>query len=60
MQVSDLICGTVFGVETGNERKQELFEIITPHVCIWRWTPEKQKADRSSQEVPPSSERHPR
>ncbi|MBM4464828.1 MAG: hypothetical protein FJ014_04550 [Chloroflexi bacterium] len=59
MQVSDLICGTVFGVETGNERKRELFEIIAPRVSIWRWTPEKQKADRPSREVPPNSERHP-
>lgn len=41
MQVSDLICGTVFGVETGNERKRELFEIIVPHIVIWRWSPEE-------------------
>jgi hypothetical protein len=59
MQVSDLICGTVFGVETGNERKRELFEIIAPHISIWRWVPEKQKADHPSREVPPSNERHP-
>jgi hypothetical protein len=59
MQVSDLICGTVFGVETGNERKRGLFEIIATHVSIWRWAPEKQKADRPSREVPPSNERHP-
>jgi hypothetical protein len=59
MQISDLICGTVFGVETGNERKRELFEIIVPRVSIWRWAPEKQKADRPSREVPPSNERHP-
>ena len=59
MQVSDLICGTVFGVETGNERKRELFEIIAPHVSIWRWAPERQKADRPSREIPPSNERHP-
>lgn len=59
MQVSDLICGTVFGVETGNERKWELFDIIMPHITLWRWTPEKQKADRPSREVPPSNERHP-
>jgi hypothetical protein len=59
MQVSDLICGTVFGVDTGNERKQELFDIIIPRITIWRWAPEKQKADHPSQEVPPSNERHP-
>jgi hypothetical protein len=38
MQVSDLICGTIFEVETGNEWKWELFEIITPRVSIWHWT----------------------
>ena len=59
MQISDLICGTVFGVETGNERKWKLFEIIAPYITIWRWSPEKQKADRPSQETPPSNERHP-
>jgi len=59
MQVSDLICGTVFGVETGNKRKRELFEIITSCITLWRWSPEKQKADRSSQRVPPNNERHP-
>jgi len=59
MQVSDLICGTVFGIETGNERKRELFDIIAPHISIWRWVPEKQKADRPSPGIPPSNERHP-
>lgn len=41
MQVCDLICGTVFGVETGNERKQELFRIIKPILTIHRWSPGK-------------------
>jgi hypothetical protein len=59
MQVSDLICGTVFGVKMGNERKRELFDIIAPHISIWRWVPEKQKADRPSPGIPPSNERHP-
>lgn len=60
MQISDLVCGTVFGVETGNERKWELFEIIAPYITIWRWIPEKQKANRPPRQVPPSSERLPR
>jgi len=28
MQVSDLVCGAVYGVEMGNQRKWRLFEII--------------------------------
>lgn len=41
MQICDLICGTVFGVEMGNERKRELFRIIEPILTIQRWAPEK-------------------
>jgi hypothetical protein len=43
MQVTDLFAGTVYGVETGNVKKEELFEIICPRVEIWRWQPQKMK-----------------
>jgi hypothetical protein len=41
MQVADLFVGTVYGVETGNVRKEEMFEIILPKTKIWRWQPRK-------------------
>jgi hypothetical protein len=41
MQVTDLFAGTVYGVETGNAKKEELFKIIYPRVEIWRWRPQK-------------------
>ncbi len=41
MQVTDLFVGTVYGVETGNVRKKELFEIIRLKTKIWRWGPQK-------------------
>jgi hypothetical protein len=41
MQIADLLCGTVYGVETGNLRKQELFEIIAPRLRLWRWPSNK-------------------
>jgi hypothetical protein len=43
MQVTDLFAGTVYGVETGNVKKEELFKIIYPRVEIWRWQPQKMK-----------------
>jgi len=39
MQVTDLFAGTVYGMETGNVRKEELFKIIHPRIEIWRWRP---------------------
>ena len=41
MQIADLLCGTVYGVEMGNLRKQELFEIIAPRLRLWRWPSNK-------------------
>jgi len=43
MQVTDLFAGTVYGVETGNVRKDELFKIIRPKAEIWLWPPRKKK-----------------
>jgi hypothetical protein len=43
MQVTDLFAGTVYGVETRNVKKEELFEIIRPKTEIWRWPPRKKK-----------------
>jgi len=43
MQVTDLFAGTVYGVETGNVKKEELFEIIRPRTGIWQWRPQKKK-----------------
>lgn len=43
MQVTDLFAGTVYGIETGNVKKVELFEIILPKTEIWRWRPQKKK-----------------
>lgn len=43
MQVADLFAGTVYGVETGNAKKEELFEIICPRLEIYRWRPQKKK-----------------
>ena len=45
IQVTDLFVGSVYGVETGNVRKEELFEIIRPKTEIWRWGPQKKKTD---------------
>ena len=45
VQVVDLFAGIVYGVETGNVKKEELYEIIRPKTEIWRWRPQKKKTD---------------
>jgi hypothetical protein len=46
MQITDLFAGTVYGIETGNVKKMELFEIILPKTEIWRWRPQKRRHAR--------------
>lgn len=43
IQVTDLFAGVVYGVETGNVKKEELIEIIRPKTEIWRWEPQKKE-----------------
>ena len=43
IQVTDLFAGVVYGVETGNIKKEELLEIIRPKTEIWQWGPRKKK-----------------
>ena len=46
MQVTDLFASPVYGVETGNVKKEKLLRIIRPKAEIWRWHPQRKTKTR--------------